>query len=232
MDKVALLAELRALAANVPDFATYSPSSRLHLEWLGKAHALILRWNRTEALLFKNASDFLGLDATRDMNIARLLGTLHCAIADLEFQVPDLPHQAFGPGAVYDFHKALIDLLTTATSELLIVDPYVDEQIFDAYISTVAPNVVVRVLTSKYSASLSPAVQKFISQKKMSVEVRSTQEIHDRVIFIDGHSCWVLGQSIKDAAKSKPTYMAPLASDTSQLKKAEYERIWNISKPI
>jgi hypothetical protein len=32
MDKVALLAELRALAADVPDFAAYSPSSRIYLE--------------------------------------------------------------------------------------------------------------------------------------------------------------------------------------------------------
>jgi hypothetical protein len=232
MDKVALLAELRALAADAPDFATYSPSSRLHLEWLGKAYALILRWNKNEAISFKTTANFLAIDLTRDMNVGKLLGTLHCAIADIEIQVPELPPQAFGPGAVYDFHKALLDLLASATSELLIVDPYLDEQIFDAYISTVPPQVVVRLLTLKYAASLSPAVQKFISQKKMTVEVRSTREIHDRVIFIDGRSCWVLGQSINVAAKTKPTYLAPLAADTSQLKKAEYERIWTVATSI
>lgn len=232
MDKVALLAELRSLAADVPDFTSYSPSSRLHLEWLGKAYALISRWNKNESISFKTAADFLAMDLTREMNVGRLLGTLHRAIADLEIQVPELPPQAFGPGAVYDFHKALLDLLASATSELLIVDPYLDEQIFDAYISTVPPQIVVRLLTSKYPASLSPAVKKFISQKNMVVEVRSTREIHDRVIFIDGRSCWVLGQSIKDAAKTKPTYLAPLATDTSQLKKAEYQRIWTIATPI
>jgi hypothetical protein len=232
MDKVALLAELRALAADVSDFATYSPSSRLHLEWLGKAHALISRWDRNEAFFFKNTADFLGMDLTHDMNVGKLLGALHRAIADLELQVPELPSQVFGPGAVYDFHKALLELLASATTELLIVDPYLDEQIFDAYISTVQPKVVVRLLTQKHAASLSSAVQKFILQNKMSVEVRSTKEIHDRVIFLDGRSCWVLGQSIKDAAKTKTTYLAPLSPDTSQLKKAEYKRIWAVSKPI
>jgi hypothetical protein len=232
MDKVALLAELRALATDAPDFATYSPSSRLHLEWLGKAYALISRWNKNEAFFFKTTAEFLAIDITRDMNVGKLLGILQCAIADLEIQVPELPPQAFGPGAVYEFHKALLDLLASATSELLIVDPYLDEQIFDAYISIVPPQVVVRLLTFKYAASLSPAVQKFISQNKMAIEVRSTQEIHDRVIFIDGRSCWVLGQSIKDAAKTKPTYLAPLAANTSQLKKTEYERIWTVATPI
>jgi hypothetical protein len=96
----------------------------------------------------------------------------------------------------------------------------------------VPPQVVVRLLTFKYATTLSPALQKFISQKKMVVEVRSSQKIHDRVIFIDGRSCWVLGQSIKDAAKTKPTYLAPLSADTSQLKKAEYEQIWTAATPI
>jgi hypothetical protein len=42
----------------------------------------------------------------------------------------------------------------------------------------------------------------------------------------------VLGQSIKDAAKTKPTYLAPLASDAAQLKKADYEQIWSAASPI
>jgi hypothetical protein len=232
MDQVALLSELRTLANDVPNFAAYSPSSRIYLEWLGKAHALISRWNQVEAISFKTAADFLAFDLTRDVNVGQLLGILHRAIADLEIRVPELPPQAFGPGAVYDFHRALRDLLASATTKLLIVDPYLDDQIFDAYISMVSSQVVVRLLARKYAASLAPAVQKFIAQKRMTVEVRSSQEIHDRVIFIDGRSCWVLGQSIKDAAKVKPTYLAPLAPDASQLKKTDYERIWTTATPI
>lgn len=232
MDKVALLAELRALAHDVPDFGTYSPSSRIHLEWLGKAHALILRWEPVEAISFKITVDSLYYDLTRDIYVGQLLAILYRAIADLEIQVPELPPQAFGPGAVYDFNKALRDLLGSATKTLLIVDPYLDDQVFDAYISTVSPQVVVRLLAREYASSLAPAVQKFIAQKKMTIEVRSSQGIHDRVIFIDDRSCWVLGQSIKDAAKAKPTYLAPLAHDASELKKADYERIWIAATPI
>ena len=118
MDKVALLAELRMLSDNVPDFDTYAPSSRPHLEWLGKAHALIAQWSRSKAILFASTADFLALDATRNMNVAKLLGVLHRAIAELELQVPALPDQAFGPGAVYDFLKTLRDLLASATNSV------------------------------------------------------------------------------------------------------------------
>lgn len=232
MDKVALLAELKAVAANVPDFEAYTPSSRSHLEWLGKTHALLSRWDRLEAISFKTAADFLALQSTRDMDVAQMLGVLHRAIADLELQVPTLPPQAFGPGAVYDFHKTLRDLLASATKSLFIVDPYLDDQVFDAYLSVVSQQVHVRLLARAYAASLKSSVQKFIAQKEMAVEVKGSKAIHDRVVFIDDGTCWVLGQSIKDAAKTKPTYLAPLASDAAQLKKADYERIWSMASPI
>ncbi|MFC3108469.1 hypothetical protein ACFOFO_10920, partial [Undibacterium arcticum] len=146
MDKLTLLTELRAMAGDIPDFNAYSSTSRVHLEWLGKTHALILRWNRLEAIAFSSAADFLSFDVTRVTNIAKLMGILHRAIADLELEVPTLPSQTFGPGAVYDFLKTLRDLLASATKSIFIVDPYLDEQIFDAYLSTVSPNVAVRLL--------------------------------------------------------------------------------------
>jgi hypothetical protein len=226
MDKVALLAELQAVAENVPDFKVYSPSSRPHLEWLGKTYALLCRWDQLEVISFKTAADFLPLEVTRDMNVATMLGVLHRAIADLELQIPALVPQAFGPGAVYDFHKTLRDLLASATTSLFIVDPYLDDQVFDAYLSTVSQQVQVRLLAHEYATSLKSSVQKFVAQKSMAVEVRGSRAIHDRVVFIDDRTCWVLGQSIKDAAKTKPTYLAPLASDAAQLKKADYEKIW------
>lgn len=231
MEKVVLLTELRALASDVPDFSKYSSTSKPHLEWLGKASALLTVWNKYEVIGFKSAADSLSLELIRDMNVGKLMGVLHRAIADLELQVPALPTQAFGPGAVYDFQKALRDLLSSSTKSLFIIDPYLDEQIFDAYLSTVASQVSVRLLARQYAAALKPAVLAFVAQKKMSVEVRSSTATHDRVLFVDDRSCWVLGQSIKDAAK-KPTYLAPLADDAAQLKKADYEAIWSTAKPI
>jgi hypothetical protein len=140
--------------------------------------------------------------------------------------VPAHSNQAFGPGAVYDFYKALRDLLASATSSVFVVDPYLDEQIFDTYLAGISQSVTVRLLARNHSTTLRPAVAKFIAQKPMSIEVRTSNALHDRVVFIDGRTCWVLGQSISVAAKSKPTYLAPLSSDATALKQADYETIW------
>jgi len=74
---------------------------------------------------------------------------------------------------------------------------------------------------------LKPAVQKFTAQHGTNVSVRISQEFHDRIVFVDDLSCWVMGQSIKDAAKAKPTYLLPLPPDIARLKLNHYEAIWN-----
>lgn len=233
MDHAALLGELKALTDHMPDFDSFTPTSRRHHEWLGKAHALVNQWNRLEAISISGQIMYLGVPGfVRDTALSTILGALHRAIADLETKVLPSATKAFGPGAVYDFFKTLRDLLASAKQSVVVVDPYLDEQIFDAYLSAVVPGVAVRLICGKNSAGLKTAISKFISQTKGSLEVRVSGSIHDRVVFLDGRSCWVLGQSIKDAAKSKPTYLAPLDAQTAELKKAEYEKIWSSATPI
>jgi hypothetical protein len=232
MDHATLLAELRALADHVPDFKTFTPTSRPHQEWLGKLHALVEQWNRVEAVSIRSQVMYMAFDITRDSSVAQVIGVLHRSMADLELRMPAGADKVFGPGAVYDFFKALRDLLASAKQSIMIIDPYLDEQIFDAYLGAAEPQVAVRLLCGKSAPGLQPAITKFSLQRKMQVEARSSQAIHDRVLFIDNRSRWVLGQSIKDAAKSKPTYMAPLDAPTADLKRAEYEKIWNLAKVI
>jgi hypothetical protein len=232
VDKVVALTELRALANAVPDFDAYTPTSRPHLEWLAKGSALVGSWNQIEGIGFNNCAEFLGAPITRPGNVGRLMAILHRAIAALEYEVPAMPAQAFGPGAIYDFFKAFRELLGSATTSVFVIDPYLDEQVFDAYITAVKPTVTVRLLARHQAAALKPAIAAFASQSKRSIEARKSAALHDRVVFVDSRSCWVLGQSIKDAAANKPTYLAPLTQDVADLKLADYEEIWNRATPI
>ncbi|HTM90529.1 MAG TPA: hypothetical protein VL155_20150 [Terriglobales bacterium] len=232
MDQAALLAELRALADRMPDFKTFTPTSHTHQQWLGKVQALIEHWKAVEGLSVRTQITLLGTTFGRDMGTAGIVGILHHAIADLELQLPAGADRAFGPGAVYDFFKALRDLLASAKQSILIIDPYLDEEVFDTYLAAVEPEVTVRLLARKNAAGLKAAIEKFITQTKKGVEARLSDAIHDRVIFLDDQSCWVVGQSIKNAAKTKPTYLAPLDTSTAELKRAEYDKIWNSAKPI
>jgi hypothetical protein len=232
MNSAVLLAELQLMANDIPDFQSFSSTSHQHFEWLGKTHALLLRWNDAEADTFRQISGFLGMQLTREGNVVQLMGILHRALADLQLDTPSKPDQAFGPGAVYDFFKALKDVLSTATQTVMVVDPYLDDQVFDTYISGIGPSVTVKLLTTKTGDQFGPALDRYQAQHSQDIQARKSKSIHDRVVMIDGRSCWVLGQSINNAAKSKPTYIAPLSLDTAAEKIRTYQGIWDESEPV
>jgi hypothetical protein len=227
MDKAVLLAQLRSLLESTPDFSQYFQASGEHQAWLAKAHALVSRWKQLEAISIASAADFLHMSLIRDGQVAKIIGFIHRAIADLELETPKLADQVFPPGAVYDFFKALSAALGSATTSLFIIDPYLDKEIFDSYLTSIPAGLLVRLLTHKYGNQLKPAVQKFVAQHGTNISVRISSELHDRIVFVDDLSCWVMGQSIKDAAKAKPTYLSPLAPDIAKLKLTYYEAIWN-----
>jgi len=202
------------------------------IAWLAQAYALVTRWNDIEAISFKTSSDFLMGCLNREMNIAQVFGTLHRAVADLELRVPDTKEQVFGPGAVCDFFKALGELLSSAKTSVLVVDPYMDAQIFDQYLSRTPAGIAARLLIGKASPDLKAAAGRFRAQHGANLEVRMSNALHDRLVFIDGDVCWVLGQSIKDAAVKKATYLAPLSPDVSSTKLALYEDVWKQARAI
>lgn len=227
-----LLAQLRALLERVPDFDQYSPTSREHAIWLGQAHALVERWNKLEAIRLQTSGDSLPLALTRPSNVASILGVVYRAVADLELKVPDKEQVAFAAGEVYDFFRELNKVVDSAESSLFIVDPYLDHTVFDNYLNSRNKNVTVRLLLNKNADSVRPAALKYIQQHGNVIELRKSEKLHDRVIFVDGYVCWVVGQSLKDAAKAKPTYLAPLAPDVVSAKLQDYETIWASASAI
>jgi hypothetical protein len=226
MEPEVLLAQLRALFERSPDFEQYSPTSKDHMIWLGQAHALVSRWNRLEASFFRSAVNFLPIDLLRQNNVAQIFCIIQRAIADLELLVPDNAKTVFGVGEVYDVFRALNEVIASAEKSIFIVDPYLDDTVFNHYLTSRKSGVTVRLLLSKNADQLKPAFEKYNEQYGQVVQIKKTKAVHDRVIFIDGYVCWVLGQSLKDAAKAKPTYLAPLAPDVVSAKLDDYENIW------
>ena len=88
MEQIVLLAELRALADHVPDFSSFTPTSRGHHEWLGKVHALIEQWHQSEAITVRLNIGYLPTVAGRDLGVSGIVSILHRAIADLELKIP------------------------------------------------------------------------------------------------------------------------------------------------
>ena len=57
------------------------------------------------------------------------------------------------------------------------------------------------------------------------LEVRSSADVHDRAIFLDERG-WVIGQSIKDAARKKPTYLIELNERLLTEARDVHNQIW------
>lgn len=227
-----LLEKLRTLLQAAPPLEGRGQYGNEQYSWLGQANALMHEWDEIKSIPFKAAVSGLLQNINRPGNFGIVIAFFHDVIARVENSLPEEAGQAFGPGAAYDFFRALNDLVSTAKVQLWVVDPYLDAQVFDGYMQALQPGVSARLLTAKYLNNVKVAAEKYRAQFGSAVETRSSNDIHDRVIFVDNDQCWVLGASIKDAALKKPTYLAPMSLDVAAEKRNLYEAIWAAGTPI
>ena len=225
MEPQILLAQLRALLERAPDLEKFNSESKDHMIWLGQAHALVSRWNNAEAIAFKQASDLLSTPFLQESYIVKVFGILYRAVADLELQVPSDAEVCFDAGEVYKFFKALNKVIDSAEKSLFIIDPYLDDTVFDHYLKSRRSEVTVRLLLNNKAVSIMPAAQKYRDQYGDILQIKESKLLHDRIIFVDGYVCWLIGQSVKDAAKAKPTYLVQLPPDIVPGKLQNYEDI-------
>lgn len=135
----------------------------------------------------------------------------------------------YEPGDEYAFYRDLVLLIETAAHDVLIVDAYIDEKVFNLYVSKVSVGVPVHILTNKIAANVEIVARMYA--KKGPLELRSSADIHDRAIFLDRRG-WVIGQSIKDAAKKKPTYLIELNEPSLTASRDAYSRIWSAAAVV
>ena len=159
------------------------------------------------------------------VNVDRIFGILHRAIADLELEAPDKERVVFAPGEVYDFFRKLNQVIESAEASIFIVDPYLDQTVFDRYLISRKQNVTVRLLLKANANTIKPAAERYIQQYGEVLKIKTSNQIHDRV-------CWIVGQSLKDAAEAKPTYLVALPPDIIDDKLWVYEDIWNKASSI
>jgi hypothetical protein len=167
-------------------------------------------------------------DLRRQLNynqrIAEYESTVLSSIAELEASLPE--HEvrgAYDAGDEWAFYKDLKDIMTTAKADIFIVDNYLNTEIFELYAAAVRPSVTFRLLTDQLKGNLEAVAKKYAASH--SVELRSGPDMHDRHIFVDDR-CWTVGQSIKDAARKKPTYMVELSAGLVATMRKIYEDLW------
>lgn len=207
-------------------------------QWLARGHALV-------------AEVGVGIDAieytTSVKNIPagvygngleQVLTILHRALAHCELKVPRAAAGSFIPvGSSFDAYAALSKIFQTASNDVFIVDPYMDETALTEFGLAVPATVNLRLLADEkaFKESLRPAASKWVAQhgtdRPLDVRLSPTRTLHDRAIFIDGTFAWTLTQSLKDFAKRSPAEIVR-ADGTAKLKIGAYELLWDTALPI
>ena len=207
-------------------------------QWLGRAYALV-----------QSTGDVLDTVALRT-NVGRLntaaknhaaqeiYAIIYRAFAVAELKAPAGSVGAFIPvGNSFDAFAAISKLLQSATKDVLILDPYMDETTLTEFATALPENINLRLMADEndYKAPLIPAAQKWSQQynakRPLALRLAAARTLHDRAIFIDGTTAYTLTQSLKDIAKRSPAEIIR-ADDTATLKLAAYELIWQNSKVI
>lgn len=168
------------------------------------------------------------------------LNALKTAVEQLGWQVPEIQLQSFFPaGSPHDAHVEIRKILASVTSEVLIVDTWVDETLWIMLANAPAIKSV-QILTKDASNNSAEAAnaafalegQKFAKQHGKTVQVRTTKDVHDRFIVVDRSKCWHLGASIKDAGNK--AFMLSEMTDprTVPFLRKTLEDTWNAATPV
>lgn len=148
-------------------------------------------------------------------------------LSEIEVDLPEPEIKGvYEPGQEYEFYRDLKSLLVLAQMEILVIDPYLNPEIFDVYASAIPRTVLFRLLSTNIPADVLALAKKYASGGNL--EFRASTSIHDRVIFVDKR-VFLSGQSLKDAAKRKPTY---IVEHDESLMRVVYEGIWQAATVI
>jgi hypothetical protein len=132
---------------------------------------------------------------------------------------------AIGAGAVFDYFDEVRQIIETASSDLLFVDPYLDAEFVSRYLPHVRADVAIRLLTRKGLDQLMPAVQAFSTQSGHVIHVRSSADMHDRFVIVNGRAAYQSGASFKDGAKRAPTTLTQVTDAFADVQR-QYEDRW------
>jgi hypothetical protein len=239
IDPQALYVQLGRLAEGMPNLAQSPRASAM--QWLGRAHALVSRVDVDEGRRFQSAID--NLINSHSLNVDEKAGHVmfifYRVLTAVELQAPAATQGAFIPaGNVFDAMAAVGKVLATARSDLLIVDPYMDERTLTDFAPLASASVSIRLLTdvASYKQTLRAASQRWIAQngpaRPLTAKLSPARTLHDRLIAVDEKEIWILTQSLNGFAARAPASLVRVDQETAGLKLLAYKEIWNTAKPL
>ena len=100
----------------------------------------------------------------------------------------------FYEGQIYDAYSLLIDILSKAREEIIIIDNYAGKKLFD-----IIRNINVKVKI--YTENIDNISKEKYKKQYSNIEIITTSTFHDRFIIIDNKVLYHSGASFKDLGK-------------------------------
>lgn len=181
-------------------------------------------WARTAGVQTLHGISAQQRQSNFEQRIAKYETALRSSLNELQLSVPQQEIEgAYAAGNEFAFYLDLKGILAVAAKEVFVIDNYLNTEFFELYVQPIPPGVIVRILTDEVRGNLQAVATKYAGRG--GFELRSSKEVHDRHVFVDGGG-WIIGQSIKEAAHKKPTYMVEVATAMIPAMQSIYEAIW------
>jgi hypothetical protein len=236
MSAEALYVQLGHLIQTMPDLTAKGPFPVEALRWLGKAQALVVDAEGVPAEYeFNHWRNQLDNYSFRPASAERIASLIYRALATVELEVPASFVGTFIPaGNTFDAMAATTKIFTLARTELLIVDPYMDEKILIEFALLAPTGIRLKLLSDAagYKETLITAAQKWAHQygatRPLEIRLAPARTLHDRLVVVDQTLVWSVGQSFNALAVRAPTSFVKSDPETAALKVRAYgEDIWN-----
>jgi len=104
----------------------------------------------------------------------------------------------FFDGETYDAYIFINDLLSSAKSEVVLIDNYISESVFTLF--SKYPNLSIKIYTGNISKQLKLDYQKYTSQYQ-NIKLIEFKNSHDRFLILDKKEIFHIGASLKDLGK-------------------------------
>lgn len=100
----------------------------------------------------------------------------------------------FFEGQFYDAYSLLIDILNTATKNIIIIDNYIDKKFLDIC-SKIKVNIII------YTKEINKIDLEKYNKQYNNIKIRISNKYHDRFIILDNKTLYHCGASFKDLGK-------------------------------
>jgi hypothetical protein len=228
-EESSVLSRLTVLFDNRNELLKDGPNSEAGIAWFAEVASLLEVVDPRYAENFRDRTQYVTMPLS-SYTIEPIWNQILYIVKEALYRLGkdrDSKERVYPAGSQYDLYRDVRTLLQNEKSSVLIVEPYPDEDIFDLYLESIPRQANIRLLVKNTPDKFLKLLGMYKLKLNVLVDTRHSKTIHDRVLIIDDRDVWVLGQSLKDAATTKPTYLVQVNSiDMRSL----YEKLWQTSE--